>query len=636
MSPRSLPTEAEIEAEAERERDRSRREAERILTQEAEERRLVEEKVLAMMQSTRGSSPKSLPQPPRPQTASNPPSPATSHKEPTGPSWWIAAKNRLTPTKEPLTPAQQIVQETKARDKEKKKDKDKEWPASSQAKYNDPAFLNIKIPAAPPQRRPVPGSPSSPTPSRPSPGSLPPPLTPSPMRSNDSPSASPSREAPPLYAQFNAQGTLDVPGTLLAITRRFEKLEKWTVTHVRALEDRMNDVERWLVEKEKTREKESESASDPGHGSANEDIHEIREEIVELQGRVGELGREMAKLATLPANLSSGPSRGSAQVSTAPSTPSSQAARSATIPVSQTPSTPRPLPSTVRESTSPPMSSSSGSRGSRTRLPYPSGDYAITDGGRTSPSNSPPASTHHASSISGLPSAGLGAPPSPSPGVLTQASPTARPANLVSPPVRKPLTQVSPTPRKRYTVALGGPITAPPDLSDQGLEMRPSTPPSSRQTSSGGRNDDGDGSLGTDEFQDETIGKAMATRFSQAANGKSPNAAPRSADSPQSSPPRMRAQSTYGLPSVRSQSLASLAPTAPLALRARSHSTDRVGLGITDVGATNIMTPAGSRFVDPLVLRRQEKESKVAMPIPSRGKKVQVGELVAFFDGEAR
>jgi len=39
------------------------------------------------------------------------------------------------------------------------------------------------------------------------------------------------------------------------------------------------------------------------------EINEIREDIAELQGRAGELGREMAKLATTPANLSSGPTQ---------------------------------------------------------------------------------------------------------------------------------------------------------------------------------------------------------------------------------------------------------------------------------------------------------------------------------------
>ncbi|KAF9531111.1 hypothetical protein CPB83DRAFT_726857, partial [Crepidotus variabilis] len=144
------------------------------------------------------------------------------------------------------------------------------------------------------------------------------------MRTTDSLASSPAREAPPLYAQFNAQGTLDVPGTLLVIAKRFEKLEKWTVGHVRALEDRMNDVERWLVDKEK--EKDKQDTGSVNASSSNEavtqDLHEIREEMSELQGRVGELGREMAKLATSPSNLSSGPKTQTVAVShvAAPST----------------------------------------------------------------------------------------------------------------------------------------------------------------------------------------------------------------------------------------------------------------------------------------------------------------------------
>ena len=50
--------------------------------------------------------------------------------------------------------------------------------------------------------------------------------------------------------------TLDVPGALLMIAKRFEKVEKWTVGHVRAVEDRMNDVEGCLVDKETEKEKE--------------------------------------------------------------------------------------------------------------------------------------------------------------------------------------------------------------------------------------------------------------------------------------------------------------------------------------------------------------------------------------------
>ncbi|TFK32399.1 hypothetical protein BDQ12DRAFT_617098, partial [Crucibulum laeve] len=148
------------------------------------------------------------------------------------------------------------------------------------------------------------------------------------MRSADNISSSPSREAPPLYAQFNSQGTLDIHSTLLTIAKRFEKLEKWTVGHVRALEDRMSDVERWLVDKEKEKEKEGEKESklmkdSSGSAELRHELREIKDEVSELQGRVGELGREMAKMATSPTNLSSGPNTQTAAVSVAPQTTSS-------------------------------------------------------------------------------------------------------------------------------------------------------------------------------------------------------------------------------------------------------------------------------------------------------------------------
>ncbi|KAK7442034.1 hypothetical protein VKT23_016311 [Stygiomarasmius scandens] len=354
-------TDAELEAEAERERDRSRREAERILTMEARERKLVEDRVLAMMESTRA-----LPPPPsRSQTmpASTSGSPAGSQKE----SWWAAAKHKLTPTKEKdLTPAQQVIQDVKKQEKErdkesrrvsKGKEKANEWPANPNSKYSDPSLLNLNLnmnmPTTPP-RRPYAssnspgGSPNSPTPSRtpPRPTNLSAPnLSPSYSNTRGSPaglgaspktpitgggSASPSREAPPLYATFTSAGVLDTPVTLLTIAKRFEKLEKWTVGHVRALEERMGDVERWLVDKEREREekegkgKEGASLLSNGTGrkaedeheerttngslnsnaGANEEIQSLRDEIMELQGRITELGREMARMAVDPSRLS--------------------------------------------------------------------------------------------------------------------------------------------------------------------------------------------------------------------------------------------------------------------------------------------------------------------------------------------
>ncbi|KAG6872193.1 hypothetical protein C0995_012085 [Termitomyces sp. Mi166 len=413
MAPRSsggMPTDAELEAEAERERERSRREAERILTREAEERKLVEERVLEMMNNAR-----SLPPPPS-RTGSNPPSPSGSQKDSLS-NWWAAAKNKLTPTKDKdsPTPAQQVILDTKAREQEKeKKNKGKEKEKDDEFATNDPAqSLNLPLP---PHRKPVPPSPSSPTPSRPSLSNMAPNLTPSPMRSMDPVSSSPSREAPLLYAQFNTQGTLDMPGTLLTIAKRFEKLEKWTVGHVRALEERMSDVERWLVDKEKEKEREKAQADEvsasthtpsPVPSEITHEIQDLRDGLTELQSRVGSLGREMAKFATSPSNLSSGPSRQPAPVSTAPQTPSTRIVYD--VPAS--PSSPSPLPplpvvpttplqrrlsSTARDSTSPPMVSS---KTSGTRLPYPTGDYATPpdstvplQGPFASPPHSPPTS----------------------------------------------------------------------------------------------------------------------------------------------------------------------------------------------------------------------------------------------------
>ena len=80
-------------------------------------------------------------------------------------------------------------------------------------------------------------------------------------------------------------------------------------------------------EKEKGREKESESEA-LRHASSTDkvkyEIHDHRDEVVELQGRLGELGiRKMAKIATAPSNLSTGPKTQSAAVSVAPQTASS-------------------------------------------------------------------------------------------------------------------------------------------------------------------------------------------------------------------------------------------------------------------------------------------------------------------------
>ncbi|KAF8665040.1 hypothetical protein AX16_000652 [Volvariella volvacea WC 439] len=781
-TPASLPTDAELEAEAEREREKSRREAERIMNREAQERerKLLEARVLEMMENT-----KALPPPPSKSPVSHgPPSPAGSAQSNSSTSWWTAAKNKLIQSKdkEPLTPAQQVMMEAKAKEKlEKKTNKGKEreqtWPANSQIKFNDPAYLNLNIPnttPGPPVRKPVPASPTSPTPSR---TNMAPNLTPSPLRSMGG--ASPSREARPLYAQFDSQGTLDVPGTLLTIVKRFEKLEKWTVGHVRALEERMGDVERWLVDKEKEKEKEK-AEKDVERGrtmerhndavdvsSVEAEVREMREEVTELSGRVSELGREVAKLVVSPSNLSNGPNRQSAQISMAPQTTSSIVIHGNTAQQGSTtsPVSSRVLPSTARDAIVTPLAAS---KASGTRLPYPTGDYTSPEmgyypQGAFSPTSSPTSSLTSATrkrpvSISGLPSssgvtglgyaagraasnsitsptftANLGLPRSaspPPPLQLTQSSSSTSasstnsgsgraisPSNLPAPtPTGHGSRQssVSPTPRKRYTVALGGPISAP---DGEGIK-RASTPiakmstayfsstslddNSDRGSLDGGKDDvfsssagDIGGSIGRDEddeFQDETIGKSSSAKYASAAaiasasgatavlgsSGMSTSPAmgssttmpgsfsvgdykspvdtfgPTSTASSSNSPSRkQRAQTVYGYSSLTQQSsstnlpsYASFNTTAPLRPRVRSKSSDRDNMNGSNGGITPPMTAApggatnnngSNKFVDPLLLRKQDRErerTQIAMPRPMG--KVPIGQLVAFFDGEKK
>ncbi|KDQ09533.1 hypothetical protein BOTBODRAFT_524862 [Botryobasidium botryosum FD-172 SS1] len=266
-------TDEEIEAEAERERENSRREAERIITAEAEERRRMEEKVLAMF-----ASPPRDPPAPAPGNANDnnrtPQRTASPDKE-DGAGWWSIAKQRLTPTKggSPLTPAQQVIKDTKVRDKEDRKDRKGKSPEPSYHSHNQSESFASTSLSPPRTTRPVyPHAPiMTPSPYRPAPIqttnltqlNLSPAGAARKQSSNNdisttsnitnSTSTSASAE-PPLYAQWHPDGKLDVAGTLIAVARRFEKLERWAVGHTRALEDRMRDVERYLVERDESDE----------------------------------------------------------------------------------------------------------------------------------------------------------------------------------------------------------------------------------------------------------------------------------------------------------------------------------------------------------------------------------------------
>ena len=295
-APRQLSG-AELEAQAIREREHSRREAERILLQEAEERRRSED-LLAQQRNAQYLPPLR----PRRSTIDVPSSfPAVSKTSSPGNSksgWWSMAKQKLTSGKGPerddgpLTPAQEIIRDAKMREREllPAAKIDDAIPAASRDRKQPQVFSpkdkekeretilpngrspsSHPFPVSPPQ--PVRGFSASPhgpksyltspaTPPRVPEASQTTHLSLSPSPAPRSGMARPQNGGedmdmmatargvtPALYTQFNpATGALDVPATLLTITARFEKLERWTVNHVRALEERIKDVEQCVDE----------------------------------------------------------------------------------------------------------------------------------------------------------------------------------------------------------------------------------------------------------------------------------------------------------------------------------------------------------------------------------------------------
>ncbi|KAG8762173.1 hypothetical protein FRC15_008630, partial [Serendipita sp. 397] len=421
------------------------------------------------------------------------------------PGWWQSAKNRLGSSKE-LTPAQQIIQDTKVKEKETKKTKYKE-PKTPTKKSSDSANLHLDIPHG--GYRPGSTSSAETSPSR---------ERPSASRENSGDGnrgASPSGRStkddnPPIYAKFNAQGALDVHETLLTLTRRFEKLERWTVGHVRALEDRVGDVEKWLVDKEEARQaadetrqreaaeskrvlEETKAKMDEIRRIADEakryssqapkNIQQAVESEVEkaVAGIRRSTGRESApvdndiskkevqrintELASIRENISQIQGKLTEAPKPTPVTP----VRTAEFPRSHSPA---PLTSQ--------HTGGVGSTSSRTRLPYPSGDYTLGDG-ITPPSSPPPITpingggrTYSTSSV----------PPVNTPTLRDSTSYTS--LNKASQPeysssytglglptqAERRSTSTSPTPRnqKRYTVALGGSLSSPLEQLAQGFE----------------------------------------------------------------------------------------------------------------------------------------------------------------------
>jgi len=611
--PIPLPTEAEIEAQAIREREASRREAERILTQEASQRRAMEERILAMKSVSQAS----LPPPQNSSAAAITPTGSPHRDKDDGvPGWWSTAKARLTPTKE-LTPAQQIVQETKVKNKSEEKVLKKRERKRATMDPN----LNLGIPEQPPTSRPS-SAPSSPgaisnsnVSSNPAMGSS---TTKLAMldraTSPNSGVANTSKDSPPLYAKFDSTGRLDIPETLLAIARRFEKLERWAVGHVRALEDRVGDVEKWLVDKEEARQKSEEeyknekeswvSRSDLEHVSS--EVSAVKEGLSGVKAQVLEMGRTagMTTMMYKPASGSSG---------------------------SYTPSPAQPPPP-INAATSDEAISSTGSR---SRLPYPTGDYASPGDLGYSPPASPPPRVRSPPTRSSF--AGALTTPSVTSSGLSAPEPSAEGKEGKTAPRRQ---SVSPTPRKRYTVALGGPLTSP--LEQLAKDFDPSHP-SDRSDNEGGFFSSAVPDSPPLHAREDTIGGTPInlSRLDSISSPQQQNSA--SNDNPPTdgtaNSNRTRAQSSYGAPTGWSASKLQ-STTPPLRTRRKSGGSADAGLGTgsLDPGkpttSTTTATVAAGKFVDPLLIRKKEKGGISSPRTPVGGRGRTVGELAAFFDGE--
>lgn len=821
-------TDAELEEQALRDKEASRLEAERILTQEAEQRRRSEQRVLASLRPTNGSESASAVSPVG--SYSDLP-PTNGHMTPrresgtSGNGWMSALAKKLTPTKE-ATPAQQIINETRAKTKEQEKeekrlakDKKKSQPSTPEPKNTDPAYLSLTQPMAIPSR-------SSPSAYSPLPGGSPGrmsvntgysgPVTPTPQRTHGPPGSSPilgPTEPTPLYAVFNPQGTLDIPVTLLTVAKRFEKLEKWTVSHVRALEERMKDVEKYVTTRRLLLvayhlpnlsryliDRESEEKPD---SLARKQLDDIKREMTNLQILLLETHTDLTELKNTPPVIHQ--TTVVQQVAPPPPQPApSPPASQPSPPLPPQPKTPirRPAPFPDEEEEAPAMkpvrrnvtgeSASTGTRSlpqpprpasaaasafasrpsnghgspsmsstpplnakpSRSRLPYPSGDYYSSSSGFSQPGSpsqfSSPGQvkrettggTHDRSGSEYSIPERYTSPSPPAPHRQQgsyELAPPKTPSNASS-TARATSKSPSPTPRKRYTVALSGRDDVPSPNNATRAEGEVQTalfsdsPGGSRPHS---LEETGERMVGMFDFSPLVIGKhgreasdqtditatppnreetqspdptiggtsIILSRLSaspppQSARTMSPKPTPgrprsmysmnsispslKTVSSPQTVPTtqtsprtpslRARAQSTFSsLDSVstdlngRSPALGAPAqferqgrPTTtttngrPTHKRAQSQG---IGLGINtrDVDTSEdsgprsampssskrqstIVTPSGQPFIDPLVIRKKSKtnlqSTSAASPnlMKGPGKKIPVGQLVAFFD----
>lgn len=213
------------------------------------------------------------------------------------------------------------------------------------------------------------------------------------------------------------------------------------------------------------------------------------------------------------------------------------------------------------------------------------------------------------------------------------SSSVSRPASVSPQPVAVSPQPVSPTPmaRKRYTVALGGPLVAPPDEQQTLGRAYFSASPGGLDESEYEDEDEDDG-----EDQQETIGKRASARVVGAtyAHGHAHSQSISGTASLEASPGdrRARAQSTYGFGALQT-------PTRPLV--PRSKSTDRASLDRTfssnSANSASSGAAGANGFVDPYRLRQESlKEERLAQPKPLAHGKVPIGQLVAFFDKDKK
>jgi hypothetical protein len=138
---------------------------------------------------------------------------------------------------------------------------------------------------------------------------------------------------------------------------------------------------------------------------------------------------------------------------------------------------------------------------------------------------------------------------------------------------------------------------------------------------------------------EETIGKSTATRLMTSGMGDYKAA---NSSSPPMSNRRLPAQSAHGFCNIPvsntvkpggGNGTSGIPSVAPLRPKLRSKSSDRLNAG-GGTGDGMVSAIGGTKFIDPLILRKQSRDSFKAIAMPKPVGKIPIGQLVAFFDGD--